>query len=48
MALMTYARRGSWRDVMPFLFWFPYIILSGLIDIAADPNPVRVENKRRR
>jgi hypothetical protein len=33
---------------MPFLFWFPYIILSGLIDIAADPNPVRVENKRRR
>ena len=30
---------------MPFLFWFPYIILSGLIDIAAEPKPVRVENK---
>jgi hypothetical protein len=44
-ALMTYARRGSWRNVMPFLFWFPYIILSGLIDIAAEPKPVRVENK---
>lgn len=33
---------------MPFLFWFPYIILSGLVDIAADRKPVRVESRRRR
>jgi hypothetical protein len=37
--------RGSWRNVMPLLFWFPYIVMCGLIDIAADPKPVSVENK---
>jgi hypothetical protein len=26
---------------MPFLFWFPFIILSGMLDIAAERGAVR-------
>jgi hypothetical protein len=33
------------ENVMPLLFWFPYIVMCCLIDIAADPKPVSVENK---
>lgn len=40
-ALTIYSTKGSWRDVMPFLFWFPFIILSAMLDIAAERGAVR-------